>query len=328
MRPRLILFLAVIVFAVWFALPSTAQQLVMATGEVARPSQLRALWNQFLNLARPQLQLAHTADIKYVHDVSPFGVNTFLEQEVEVAKREQTVQMIKESGFVWVRQQFPWADIEIDGKGDFTDRRNPPERSAWDKYDNIVGLTEKYGLKVIARLSAPPKWSHRGYADLGDFGPPAQFEDYADYVAAVVTRYKGRIQYYQLWNEPNIYPEWGDQRVNPEDYARMMCMAYDRAKAIDPNVVVLSAALAPTIAQDGRDLSDLIFLQRMYNAGAGRVSRTLAAKQATTFAKISPSLPVETRLYVPKIYATIALRTGVPPERLAEENPGAPYRPD
>ena len=278
MRPRLILFLAVIVFAVWFALPSTAQQLVMATGEEARPSQLRALWNQFLNLARPPLQLAPTADIKYVKDVSPFGVNTFLEQEVEVAKREQTVQMIKESGFVWVRQQFPWADIEIDGKGDFTDRRNPPERSAWDKYDNIVGLTEKYGLKVIARLSAPPKWSHRGYADLGDFGPPAQFEDYADYVAAVVTRYKGRIQYYQLWNEPNIYPEWGDQRVNPEDYARMMCMAYDRAKAIDPNVVVLSAALAPTIAQDGRDLSDLIFLQRMYNAGAGRCFDILSAQ--------------------------------------------------
>ena len=55
-----------------------------------------------------------------------------------------------------------------------------------------------------------------------------------------------------------------------------------------------------------------------YNAGEGRVSRTLAAKKAKTFAEISPSLPVETRLYVPKIYATIALRTGVSPEKLGE----------
>jgi membrane-bound lytic murein transglycosylase D len=65
-----------------------------------------------------------------------------------------------------------------------------------------------------------------------------------------------------------------------------------------------------------------------YNAGEGRVGRALAAKQATTFAEISPSLSVETRLYVPKIYATIALRTGVSPERLAEEPPGATNRTD
>jgi membrane-bound lytic murein transglycosylase D len=54
-----------------------------------------------------------------------------------------------------------------------------------------------------------------------------------------------------------------------------------------------------------------------YNAGEGRVSRALAAKKATTFTEIVPALPVGTRLYVPKVLATIALRTGVPPEKLA-----------
>jgi membrane-bound lytic murein transglycosylase D len=54
-----------------------------------------------------------------------------------------------------------------------------------------------------------------------------------------------------------------------------------------------------------------------YNAGAGRVSRTLTAKRAKTFSEIAQSLPAETRLYVPKIYATITLRTGLPPEQLA-----------
>ena len=58
-----------------------------------------------------------------------------------------------------------------------------------------------------------------------------------------------------------------------------------------------------------------------YNAGEGRVSRALAVNKAKTFAEVSPLLPAETRLYVPRIYATIALRTGVSPEKLAEEDP-------
>ena len=58
-----------------------------------------------------------------------------------------------------------------------------------------------------------------------------------------------------------------------------------------------------------------------YNAGEGRVSRALAAQKAGTFAEIVPALPVETRLYVPKIYATIALRTGTPPGQIAGAAP-------
>ena len=276
--PAILLLCAIAAFAIWFMLPSTARQLVAVTGEVARPSQLRALWNLLLEQTRPPLQLALDADVQHVKGISPFGINTFLEQEVEVAKRERSLQLIKESGYAWIRQEFPWADIEIEAKGDFIDRRNPPARSAWDKYDNIVDLADKYGLQMIVRLSAPPRWAHQGYADLGDFGPPANFDDYADYVQAVVTRYKGRIHYYQMWNEPNIYPEWGEQRVNPEDYTKLLCAAYQRAKQIDPSLVILSASLAPTVAQDGHDLSDPVFLQRMYGAGAGKCFDILSAQ--------------------------------------------------
>jgi len=53
-----------------------------------------------------------------------------------------------------------------------------------------------------------------------------------------------------------------------------------------------------------------------YNAGEGRVSRALAARKARTFAEIAPALSVETRLYVPKVCATVTVRTGVTPEKL------------
>lgn len=48
-----------------------------------------------------------------------------------------------------------------------------------------------------------------------------------------------------------------------------------------------------------------------YNAGEGRVSRLLKARSAASFAAIENDLPVETRMYVPKILATIEVREGV-----------------
>ena len=53
-----------------------------------------------------------------------------------------------------------------------------------------------------------------------------------------------------------------------------------------------------------------------YNAGEGRVRRLLKQKEATTFAGIAAALPSETRMYVPKVCATIAVRAGMTPERI------------
>lgn len=53
-----------------------------------------------------------------------------------------------------------------------------------------------------------------------------------------------------------------------------------------------------------------------YNAGEGRVRRTLTARGAKSFSDIATSLPAETRMYVPKVCALVAARTGVTPDRL------------
>lgn len=54
-----------------------------------------------------------------------------------------------------------------------------------------------------------------------------------------------------------------------------------------------------------------------YNAGESRVQRMLAAHQARNFSDIAAALPSETRMYVPKVCATIAVRTGMTPEKMA-----------
>jgi len=211
MRFRIAVVLALALLALFFLKSSLPFYL---TGEEEIPAQIGALTQLLSSQLRPPLQTEFYAPVAYA-GVNPFGINTFLEQEVEPEKRELTVKLIAEAGFHWIRQEFPWEDIEIHAKGDFQDRRHIPYRSAWEKYDHIVSLAEKYGLELIVRLSNPPAWSRADGDARGTFAPPDNFEDFGDFVYTVVSRYRGRIRYYQIWNEPNIYPEWGGAACQP-----------------------------------------------------------------------------------------------------------------
>ena len=216
--------------------------------------------------------------------MSPYGVNTFLQNEVEPAKREEAMRLLSEAGFKWIRQEFPWEDIEIHGKGDFEDRRHEPHRPAWEKYDQIVALAEQYDVQVMARLSNPPAWSRAQGNEVGTYAPPDDVADYGDFVEAIARRYRGRIRVYQLWNEPNIYPEWGLYPINAADYVALLKEGYTRIKAVDPDAVIVMGALAATIELDRErtegvspgGLSDALFLQQVYDAGGGAYFDVLA----------------------------------------------------
>ncbi len=59
-----------------------------------------------------------------------------------------------------------------------------------------------------------------------------------------------------------------------------------------------------------------------YNAGETRVAAVLRKAQATEFSEIANALPVETRMYVPKVFATLNVREKMEPVDLAA--PGQP----
>ncbi|MBI3886809.1 MAG: lytic transglycosylase domain-containing protein [Opitutae bacterium] len=87
-----------------------------------------------------------------------------------------------------------------------------------------------------------------------------------------------------------------DERTDPEKSAR---------------------AAAKMLRQLHQKFGDWPLALAAYNAGPGRVQRLLAANHAKTFAEIAPSLPTEARMYVPKVLATLEVRAGVTPEKLA-----------
>jgi polysaccharide biosynthesis protein PslG len=192
------------------------------------------------------------------------GINVFLEQEVEPDKRQRSIDLVRDAGITWIRQQLPWEQIEPLAKGQTTDPNFGG--STWDKFDDIVDRATHAGLHVILRLDTSPRWALPAGAPDG-LGPPLRDEDYWDFVDAAATRYLGRVEAYQVWNEPNLNSEWGRQPPDPAAYARLLRGASERIHAVDPSARVLMAALAPTLTENADAQNELLYLQRLYDDG-------------------------------------------------------------
>ncbi len=199
------------------------------------------------------------------------GVHTRLTDEPAEWKIQRTLQMVGEMGAPWIVEFFPWAYLEP-AKGSF----------AWEHADQVIDHAHAQGLTVIARLGLAPAWARPdplvkqttfNYLDAD------RYEDFGDFVFAFVDRYKDRVHHIIIWNEPNLSFEWGLRPVDATAYVNLLKIAYRRAKEADPNVIVLAGALAPTLEPIGSPagLNDLIYLQRMYDAGAKDTFDALAA---------------------------------------------------
>jgi len=218
-------------------------------------------------LSRLTARPTHTDDMAPIlyTDVYPLGVNTFFDLEVEEGKVRRSLEMIRAAGIGWIRQQFRWDEIEIPSKGQYIDRATG--RSSWEKYDRIVELTHVYGISILARLDTVPEWARPAGSTFTH--PPTDPGDYADFVRAVVGRYKGRIHYYQLWNEPNLAFEWGNQNVSASGFIPLLRAGYLAVKEADPTAIVVAPALAATTDSGPANRNDLLYLRELYQAGGG-----------------------------------------------------------
>lgn len=74
----------------------------------------------------------------------------------------------------------------------------------------------------------------------------------------------------EVHNEPNLANEW-PEGPNAWQYTQMLRVAYTQIKAADPNIIVVSGGLAPTITTaDRRAISDIDFTAEMLDNGAAQ----------------------------------------------------------
>lgn len=184
-----------------------------------------------------------------------FGAQAFLWWKEEVADRD--LKLMEDGGFNWVKQTFAWETIETTGKGQFD----------WARADRVVQHTRDHNLKLLARLSSDPKlttfWAG---------APPQNIDNFADFAFALASRYNctpqaaGCINAYQIWNEPNLAREWGNNRPNPGQYVQMLQKAYAAIKRGNPNAIVISAGMAPNGDNNEIAMADDLFYEEMYKA--------------------------------------------------------------
>jgi O-antigen ligase len=187
----------------------------------------------------------------YVADRPATGVNVALEQYDDAALRDNLIR-IEAAGLTWLRQTFAWAKIEPQS-GQFD----------WSMPDRIVSALGDTTLHTIAVLDTSPAWANPS----SKLHPPTSHHDFAEFARRFAQRYGDRIDYYQIWDEPNLGDRWNGE-VNPVAYAEMLRRARDAIREVDPHAVIILAGLAPTVETSTANMADWLFLRQLYEAGA------------------------------------------------------------
>ncbi|MGJ3240201.1 MAG: cellulase family glycosylhydrolase [Anaerolineae bacterium] len=159
--------------------------------------------------------------------------------------------------FSYIKQTFPWRELE-------------PRPDEWDftQSDRIVALAEQWALQLVVRLGQSPDWAS-GLSSIDDDAhdaPPLELDDWAAYCATIAERYQGRIVAYQIWNEPNLQREWGEQAPDPTAYVDLLARCSDAIREADPQAIVISAGLSPTGGPMPIAMPDDQYLDAMYQA--------------------------------------------------------------
>jgi len=112
----------------------------------------------------------------------------------------------------------------------------------FERLDRYVALAQQKHVKVLLPLFGEPSWAsarpsekENGNPD-GSAAEPASMDDWRNFVRAVATRYKGQIEGYEIWNEPNLKMFWTGTTLQMVDLSRE---AFQVIKSVDPKALVV-----------------------------------------------------------------------------------------
>lgn len=161
-------------------------------------------------------------------------------------------------GLGWIKQQVRWEEMERE-----------PGQVDYAVLDFVMPSAEKFGLKMMLSIVTAPDWARETGVDLSRHGPPANNEDYVNFVTSIVERYPGQVHAIEVWNEMNLDREWtSTQGLSAQNYVSLLRDTYEAVKAIDPGIIIISGALSPTGFDDGVSaIDDFRYTDLLIQAG-------------------------------------------------------------
>ena len=102
-------------------------------------------------------------------------------------------------------------------------------------------------INVMLSIVTTPTWAREAGVDIERHGPPADYQDYVNFVVELMNRFPGRFQAIEVWNEQNLDREWTSLRgLRADDYVELLRQTHQAVKQINPNMMVISGALSTT----------------------------------------------------------------------------------
>jgi Cellulase (glycosyl hydrolase family 5) len=128
--------------------------------------------------------------------------------------RRQTLDEIKALGADAVKFNVEWASVapgeRVRPRFDATDPSAYPQQN-WARYDGLINDAQARGLRVLVAISAPaPGWATKRRGDRSGVDRPSAAQ-LALFSQAVGRRYRDKVDWWTIWNEPNLprflYPQ-------------------------------------------------------------------------------------------------------------------------
>lgn len=195
------------------------------------------------------VKAVHSSDVKD----SPIGLG-FEKLDRAVFDPAKAYDKVAALGVKWIRIQSGWARTEKEeGVYDFK----------W--LDDIVDNLIDRGLRSwICLCYGNGLYNEKAAEVFGAVGcPPINSEEekraWHDYTVAVTTRYRGKVQWYEVWNEPDGTWCW-KHGANGTEYGEFVKATAKAIKQGDPNAKIMGGSTC---------LRDLAWLNEVFSTGAG-----------------------------------------------------------
>ncbi|ULQ58930.1 hypothetical protein K7I13_10390 [Brucepastera parasyntrophica] len=159
-------------------------------------------------------------------------------------RTEEEYELLDDLSAVWMRKTFRWNQIE-------------ETEGAWDfeRWDDFVDSGKAAGKKILAVLAYDVGWIYGEDVEARRHIIPEKIPYFLRYVEEVVLRYKGRIDAYEIWNEPN----WTFWRGPNKDFYELSRAAAEKIREIDPEAYIIAASVSRVPKG---------FIKGMFKAGA------------------------------------------------------------
>jgi len=160
-----------------------------------------------------------------------------------------------------IRVNLPWVAIVNSARS-----KKRPKRRRYDftSYDALFLAAKRRGIKLQMTISGPaPRWA-TGSRQVGNY--KVRVADFEHYVRAVIRHFRGNVDRYAIWNEPN-YRSWNSPlEGNAERYRKMYLAAYRIIRAHDKKAKVLIGETSP-YGKKGVSTSPVKFLRALAKDG-------------------------------------------------------------